>query len=190
MADRRFFGLASVNAIVRGPTRPINIIIMITALPAPAVKSGVSPIDRPTVPKAENTSKTIFKNGAFSVIVNINNANSTNKKLITMMAKALKMVFILIALLNTTVSLFPLKKVIVAKIITINVVSLIPLPVDALPAPINIKTMINRRDGVVIWAISSVLNPAVLVSRLGSKRPTFCRPKAVRRAYPDSSILK
>lgn len=161
MTDRRFFGLANVNAIVNGPTRPMNIIIIITDFPR-VDSSGVNPIDKPTVPKADTTSKTMSKNGAGSVIVKINTVNSTNKKLMTIIAKALKIVFILIVRLNTTVSLFPLRKVMVAKIMTMKVVSLIPLPVDALPAPMNIRTMIKRREGGVIWAISIVLNPAVL----------------------------
>lgn len=45
--------------------------------------------------------------------------------------------------LKTTASFRPRRYVIIAIRITRKVVSLIPLPVDALPAPINISTIVN-----------------------------------------------
>ena len=40
-----------------------------------------------------------------------------------------------------------------------NVVNLIPPPVEALPAPINIRSIINSREGFDKAEISTVLNP-------------------------------
>jgi hypothetical protein len=45
-----------IEAIVRGPRRPTNIVMMITSLLA-ADRFGVIPVDNPTVPNAETVSK-------------------------------------------------------------------------------------------------------------------------------------
>ena len=44
-----------------------------------------------------------------------------------------------------------------------KVVNLIPPPVEALPAPINIRSIINKREGFDNAEISTVLKPAVRV---------------------------
>ena len=44
---------------VNAPSLPINMTEMITSLPA-VQSSGVMPVERPTVPKAETTSKNIW----------------------------------------------------------------------------------------------------------------------------------
>ncbi len=49
---------------VTAPSLPINITRIITILPA-ILSSGVMPVDRPTVPKAETTSKKQLYKAAF-----------------------------------------------------------------------------------------------------------------------------
>ena len=56
------------NARVRGPILPTSMVRMMTILPT-GVRLGVSPLDKPTVPKAERSSKSILTKGVFSVKV-------------------------------------------------------------------------------------------------------------------------
>ncbi|CJB36435.1 Uncharacterised protein [Streptococcus pneumoniae] len=65
--------------------------------------------------------------------------------------------------LNTTISSCCCKNLNTPKNMIKNVVNLIPPPVEALPAPINIRSIINRREGFDNVEISTVLNPAVRV---------------------------
>lgn len=71
-----FCFLANANAIVSGPTRPINIRREITIFPI-GLKSGVIPKDIPTVANAEITSNKITFNGASSVMVKIKEKSET-----------------------------------------------------------------------------------------------------------------
>ena len=52
-----------------------------------------------------------------------------------------------------------------------NVVNLIPPPVEALPAPINIRSIINSREGFDKAEISTVLNPQCELKLHGNKQP-------------------
>jgi len=61
-----YFFWESTKAKVNGPTRPINIVKIIAILPT-LVSVGVIPKVRPTVPKADVTSKSMVKKSAFSV---------------------------------------------------------------------------------------------------------------------------
>ena len=49
------------DAMVSGPSLPINMIRIITSFPA-VPRSGVIPVDRPTVPNAEVTSNASWRN--------------------------------------------------------------------------------------------------------------------------------
>ena len=156
-----FFGFANENRSVRGPTFPINIMMMITSFPR-SDRLPVIPIDNPTVPKAETTSKRISINEAFSDRVIIKIAVSTNIKLTIAIASALRINLGWMLLLPIVKSSFPRRKVMVAKTIMIAVVNLIPPAVDALPPPINMRIIIRKRVASSRLAISSVLKPAVL----------------------------
>lgn len=100
-------------------------------------RSAVIPMDNPTVPKAEITSNNIFKNGSGSVIFKRNTAKKINNKLIVEIARDRTITLSFMALFPIVIWLFPFKKVNTEKTITKNVVSLIPPPVEALPAPTN-----------------------------------------------------
>ena len=139
----------------------MNMTTMITNLPI-VDNSDVSPAESPTVPNAETTSKTIAINDPFSVIVKIRIAIKTNKKLIMVRVKALKIALFFILRPNKDTSSPPFKIVIVVKSKIINVLSLIPLPVEALPAPTNISSTVNIMAGTVSAVISIELKPAVL----------------------------
>ena len=54
-----------------------------------------------------------------------------------------------------------------------KVVNLMPPPVEALPAPMNMSNIINKRNGFVNCAMSTVLKPAVRVEQLGNRLPSF-----------------
>ena len=75
-----------------GPSLPINIVTMIRILPV-TLSDGVIPMERPVVPKADDTSNKILRNGApFSVTVS-NAETATNHEMATrMMASALLMI--------------------------------------------------------------------------------------------------
>ena len=64
--------------------------------------------------------------------------------------------------LNTTISSCSCKNLNTQNMIK-KVVNLIPPPVEALPAPINIRSIINKREGFDNAEISTVLKPAVRV---------------------------
>ena len=66
------FLCANEKANVKGPIFPKNIINIMVIFPM-IVNFEVSPILRPTVPNAENTSKALIKKGTCSVILKINN---------------------------------------------------------------------------------------------------------------------
>ena len=72
--------LAKTNTIVNGPIRPIYINIIMTIFPN-TVNVGVNEADKPTVPKAEKTSKIKSIKSAPSFIDKINNPNVHIKKL-------------------------------------------------------------------------------------------------------------
>ena len=58
----------SAMANVREPILPINIEETMIAFPAED-KKGVIPVERPTVPNAENSSKSSFKNGVLGSVI-------------------------------------------------------------------------------------------------------------------------
>src|SRR5690606_23626832 len=98
----RFFLRANEKANVKGPIFPKNIIKMIIAFPI-IVKCGVKFILRPTVPNAENTSKTLINRGTRSVILKIKIAKKINEIEIMAMVNDLTMRVSLMDFLNTTI---------------------------------------------------------------------------------------
>ena len=156
-----FSGLARENANVSGPSFPRNIMKTISIFPI-GDRSAVIPIDRPTVPKAETTSNKIAKNGIGSVIFKIKIAVKINSTLIVEIASDRRINWSFSVFLAIEICFLPFKKVITDRRMTRNVVSLIPPPVDALPAPTNIR----RSKSVIVLSrrlpMSVVLNPAVL----------------------------
>lgn len=65
---------------------------MMTCFPR-SVSFGVTDMDRPTVPKADTTSKTISINVRSSDTVRIKTAVMTNRRLATVIARAFTMYF-------------------------------------------------------------------------------------------------
>ena len=59
------------ETIVKGPTLPMNIVTIITNLPA-TESVGVIPVDRPTVAKADMTSKIRSLSGIVGVVMQRN----------------------------------------------------------------------------------------------------------------------
>ena len=126
-------------------------------------KSGVTPSDRPTVPKAETTSKRSLSMGATSVRKRQKEKPKIKKIAINKVAKAIKtlcesMVFFKKSNRNDDLIIFQKEIKIRA-----NVVVLIPPPVDTGDAPIIIK--IRQIIIVLGWniVISVVIKPAVRV---------------------------
>ena len=87
---RLFFRERSVKAItsVTGPTLPANIVKISQSFQGSG-KLGVIPVVKPTVPNAETTSKSKFKNGALSLIQSIMVTKQTNDAEINTTVKAL-----------------------------------------------------------------------------------------------------
>lgn len=152
------------KAIVNGPTRPMNIMMVIRILPH-GLKSGVNPALIPTVPNADTVSNAMrCIPTPCSVIVS--KKKITKMKIIpeTAMDKALNTNELGILRLNRLISsLFEMTAHSV-NIKTAKVVTLIPPPVEPEEAPINIRPIINTNELNVIWLISIVLNPAVRVT--------------------------
>ena len=154
-------GCASENANVKGPNLPKNMIKIITVFPT-KVSEPVIPIDNPTVPNAEITSNATLRNGASSVMFKRKMAIQIKISPMVEIANDRNTTVWLMDRLPTTVVSFPFKNVITAKSIIKKVVSLIPPPVEALPAPINISIRNKHIVASSRAPISMVLNPAVL----------------------------
>src|SRR4030043_732274 len=132
--------------MVRAPNLPKNINKITVILP-PTERNGVTPLDNPTVPKAETASNNKSKKGEFSKKVK----SSTQKKI-----KNIEKIKITIARFNTVKGISFLNSSILflpritdqtpAKR-TARVVVLIPPPVEPGEAPINIKNRIKKELG-------------------------------------------
>ena len=155
-----FFKIPIIRLIK--PILPKNIKKITTYFPG-SLSSGVIPKDKPTVLKAENTSKAISKS------VNCGLKISNNKipkpieaNEIEIIANALKTDSL--ATLLVPISIFDLSLAIekIFNVAIAKVVVLIPPPVEAGEAPIHIKKIINKIPGTVKLLISIVLKPAVL----------------------------
>ena len=148
------------NATATGPIRPINIRNIITIFPR-FVKSGVIPIDKPTVPKAENVSKAIVKKSAFSKMLNKSIPVNTIVNDKTMTDSALRAMSRLTFLLNKV--RFSRLRISVTTIKTTNakVVVLIPPAVPPGEPPINIKAIIINCVAGYNTAMFNVEKPAV-----------------------------
>lgn len=125
------------------------------------VNEPVIPADKPVVPKAETTSNKICKNGCLSVIFKIKTATIINTILDIVTARALITVLAPIERFNKLISVLPFKKARTEKMITIAVDNLIPPPVEALPAPMNMRREMKNNDESSMAPMSIELNPAV-----------------------------
>ena len=155
------------KASVKGPTLPANI-INISPYFWISFSFGVTPIDNPTVPKAETVSKRYStKKWRLSVgwpppaikrtdvMIAIENAE----------AKMIEIDRLTISLgtvrLKIFKSRFPYSRFHMSMTSRAALVVLTPPPVDPGEAPINIRTSIRRMVALVRAPISTVLNPHV-----------------------------
>jgi hypothetical protein len=134
-------------------------VIIIKVFPV-IVSSGVIPVLKPTVPKAENTSKARAKKGLFSTIVITNITINIKQSEIKMIVRALRISVEGMRFPQKTTSLEPWSSALTTPIISAKVVILIPPPVEAGAAPINIKIKIKNREGVLKDSMGSTLKPA------------------------------
>ena len=135
-------------AKVTMPTLPMNINKIRTSLPG-IESAGETPVDRPTVAKADTTSKAAFITGipsmAHKYIVDNKTAIAAKKNI----AKARKTTSEGIAREKITVSCLPRIKVQPDAKITAKVDVLMPPPVDEGDAPMNINIIISSKAGSV-----------------------------------------
>ena len=159
------------EAMVSGPNRPINIVTTRISLEK-SVKSGVIPVDKPTVPNAETTSNSIFKKSVFDSPMHNNKVESIttfNPKIIITNAFAIislgivlrKAVHLRFAVMDMT-----------ARTSVKQVVVLIPPPVEPGDAPINISIITINNPAEENSDIGKVENPAVLAEVLVRKAPS------------------
>jgi len=135
-------------------------LIIIKVFPG-VVSSGVIPVLKPTVPKAEKTSKARAKKGLFSTIVIANITINIKQSEIKIIVRALRISVEGMRFPQKTTSLEPWRSAFTTPIISAKVVVLIPPPVEAGEAPINIKIKIKKREGVLKASIGNTLKPAV-----------------------------
>jgi len=156
------------KATVKGPTLPTNIVRIINIFPK-LLRCGVIPVDKPTVPNAEVTSKRIFKKKFDSPPARRPSATTRSIVKTTIQAKPKKktvktlltMLFGMVLPKIETWGLFLNIDQKTARIIP-KVTVFIPPPVDPGEAPINIKIIIKKSVGVASLPMGKVLNPAVL----------------------------
>ena len=155
---------------VTAPSLPINMIRMITSL-LPSHRSGVIPVESPTVPNAETTSnRTCIKLYCGSMTQSRKLPTHTTDIDKSVMMEALATVPLEIALRNAP-TCFLLNMALASWIRTKNVVVLIPPPVDPGDAPINISTQSTNSPALVKLPMGYVENPAVLADTLWKRRP-------------------
>ena len=144
-------------------TLPINMVAIKTDLLG-SLNEAVIPRLKPTVPKADTHSKRIFnKPLSRSKKLTVKKAINIMIKDKIMVANALFTDFWEISDLNTSIFCFPFARLIKLSMAMANVLVFIPPPVDPGDAPTHIKKMTVRIVGKVSTALSTELNPAVLV---------------------------
>lgn len=144
------------------PIRPMNIRRMMTLLPI-VLKSGVMPIDKPVVPKAEHTSNSSSSKECFSVTVKMSVETKTRITAISVTINDFIKSAWCSSLLKTFTDLFPLAKWNRANRFKAKVVVRMPPPTELGEAPINISIHINKMVVCVNWLISIVASPPLLV---------------------------
>ena len=159
------------NAMVNGPSRPINISILTNNFPTND-KFAVIPIDSPTVPNAETTSNKISKNIPrlcwWEMSPNSLDNKARVKILITTIEKnVIETVRAIVSFgtrrLKKLTSVWFLNLAIKNAINTPNVLVLIPPPHEPDDAPINIKIMNRKMVALDRPEMLTELNPAVRV---------------------------
>ena len=143
------------------PILPIYIERIIMLFPA-SDKDDVIPVDKPTVPNAEISSKsksTRFLSGSVTDRKNVEiKIREIEKRAIEY---ALLIVLFEMVCLTISTFCFPFIVLIAERSNTENVVVLIPPPVDPGDAPMNIRNIIKNITGCPKLLKSTVLNPAV-----------------------------
>ena len=104
-------------------------------------------MDNPTVPKADTTSNASGKKAIDSEVVKRKMNSQTVIILMVEMAKERKIISSLMVRPKIAGSVWDRMNAIAANTTTINVVNLMPDAVEALPAPMNIKIIVNRSVG-------------------------------------------
>ena len=157
-------------AIESGPARPINMMNVIISLPS-VDNFGVTPVDKPTVPKADITSKVNSKKLPLTSVCECS-PNSVIESNITPIRTTINEVKVTADALDTTsedtkrlnssnLSL-PRNAAQNAPNWIEKLVVFIPPPQEVGEAPMNIKMNTNMSVALVKRPVSSVLKPAVL----------------------------
>ncbi len=148
---------------------------------APGANKGVTPVDRPVVPNAEETSKNASQAPIFVVDPALTAASTDGTKIIvpieiiisdvTVATSALLVTSDGIRLLNTKTLSLPLADAAIAKQTIATVVVLKPPAVEAGDEPIHI--MNDQRIFVVVWNsyIGIVAKPALRVEKVENMIP-------------------
>lgn len=126
--------------------RPMNIRTLKISSPK-SLSCPVTPIDKPTVPKAETTSNAKGRNGSDSEIVKRKMKIHTVKIEIVVMASERIVISMRIERPKISGSLCERRNASVDSTTTMNVVSLMPDAVDALPPPMNIRIIVSNKVG-------------------------------------------
>ncbi|MNG03990.1 hypothetical protein D3C84_870940 [compost metagenome] len=122
---------------------------------------GVIPVDKPTVPNAEVASNSNRRNSRSSVAESSIVTVMTSSSEIIVMVNALKIRSRARRYLNSTISSLPRIIAMTAPISVVNVVVLMPPPVEPGDAPINIRMTMKKIVACRMTPISIVLAPAV-----------------------------
>ena len=147
--------IASANVSV--PILPIYMVKIIIDLPA-KLSEEVIPVDNPTVPNAEISSKSRLRKLLFvSVIDNAKVEININEIENSAIENALLMVSFEIVCLTISTFFRPLIVLIAERRITEKVVVLIPPPVEPGDAPTNIRNIMKISTGCPRWVKSTVL---------------------------------
>jgi hypothetical protein len=157
----------SAASNVKGPSLPISIVAIIINLPASVnvVKGPVTPVDKPTVPRAEavsNIISDIIKPFEFSVILRANVAMNKTATKSSVMVIALPTTTIRTDRLNISTSCRFRSAVTAVIKTTANVTVLIPPAVEPGEPPMNISKIKTNLLDADRLDISTVLKPAVL----------------------------
>src|SRR3989337_507984 len=150
-----------------GPIRPMYVVIVIMTSPRvekrpQRLKPPPSPTDRPTVPNAEATSKSVMVTLLLSVKRRVVVTAIMMIETMVVKRKALEISSMGSLLLKAVLSWRPNIVAHRATIITPKVVVLIPPPVLPGEAPITIRIISINRESLAMLPTLIVLKPAVL----------------------------
>ena len=152
-------------AIVNGPSLPKNIVNTKINL-LKSWRCGVIPVDNPTVPKAETTSKSTCARLRLGSIMLIKKVFMHTRAMASdVITKALMILSVGIFLLKAVQLLLVERAYTLLKIVKVVVV-LIPPPVEPGEAPINISIISTKSPALVNVPRGYVLKPAVLAEVL------------------------